>query len=267
MAQDKFKVENGIEITDSVSVAGFTLVPVGTIGLWMTSSVPSGWLECSGGTFSSTTYPALAAVLGNTYGTSSGTTYYLPDFRGRVAIGTGTGAGLTARTLSQWGGSESISVTDGIISHTHTMSHDHNLNAHTHSHSGHSWSAHGTAHTHPTGSHTHGLSGNGGTHQHSMWFANTGAPGTTQPRNNSTGPATTVHSDTQGAHSHTLPAPGIDYFSGVDTSGDVNTSSGMASSVTSTDPNSGSTPTLSGTTPTISVMQESFVVKYIIKAF
>jgi hypothetical protein len=52
----------------------------GDIKRWPTTTPPAGWLLCNGGTFSSTTYPALAAVLGDTYGTHAGTTYYLPKF-------------------------------------------------------------------------------------------------------------------------------------------------------------------------------------------
>lgn len=69
------------------------IMPVGTIVPWSGagSSVPNDkWLVCNGTTFSSDDYPELAAVLGDTYGTHTGTTYYLPNYQGRVPIGSGT---------------------------------------------------------------------------------------------------------------------------------------------------------------------------------
>lgn len=50
----------------------------GEIKEWAGATIPPGYLLCNGGSFSSVTYPELAAVLGDTYGVHSGTTYYLP---------------------------------------------------------------------------------------------------------------------------------------------------------------------------------------------
>lgn len=51
------------------------------------NTAPAGSLLCDGSTFDSGTYPALAAYLGDTHGTHSGTTYYLPNLCGRVPVG------------------------------------------------------------------------------------------------------------------------------------------------------------------------------------
>lgn len=64
-------------------------VVTGEIKMWPSGNIPAGYLLCNGGTFSATTYPALAALLGDTFGTHSGDTYYLPDFRGRIPLGPG----------------------------------------------------------------------------------------------------------------------------------------------------------------------------------
>lgn len=74
----------------SVQIIPPSGVVTGEIKMWPTAVAPSGYLLCNGGTFSSDTYPALAAILGDTFGTHSGTTYYLPDFRGRSPIGVGS---------------------------------------------------------------------------------------------------------------------------------------------------------------------------------
>ncbi len=81
------------------------------------------WLLCDGTAVSRTTYTALFAVVGTTYGTGDGsTTFNLPDLRGRVPLGAGTGAqnggtgtgaisggtSLTARTRGAFGGDERL---------------------------------------------------------------------------------------------------------------------------------------------------------------
>jgi len=92
-------------------------VITGEIKMWPDTTAPGGYLLCNGGTFSSTTYPALAALLGDKFGTHSGTTYYLPDFRGRSPIGVGAttnpSVGGNNYSLGQKWGDERIP------SHTH----------------------------------------------------------------------------------------------------------------------------------------------------
>ena len=68
-------------------------VITGEIKMWPSANAPGGYLMCNGATFSATTYPGLAALLGDRFGTHSGDTYYLPDFRGRSPIGVGAAVG------------------------------------------------------------------------------------------------------------------------------------------------------------------------------
>lgn len=89
-------------------------------------STPStGWLLCDGTAYSRTTYDALFAAIGETWGAGDGsTTFNVPDLRGRGVIGAGTGTGLTARTLGANVGAETVDTT----SHTHTgPSHTHSV--------------------------------------------------------------------------------------------------------------------------------------------
>ena len=66
------------------------------------AALPAGWLTCNGAAVSRTTYAALFALLSTTWGVGDGsTTFNLPDLRGRALIGSGTGSGLTARTVGQ----------------------------------------------------------------------------------------------------------------------------------------------------------------------
>jgi microcystin-dependent protein len=61
---------------------------VGTVVAYAGSTEPSGWLFCFGQAVSRSTYAALFAALGTTYGAGDGsTTFGLPDLRGRVAAG------------------------------------------------------------------------------------------------------------------------------------------------------------------------------------
>ena len=65
----------------------------GVIKIWTTASAPANYLLCDGSAVSRATYAALFAVIGTTYGAGDGsTTFNVPDLRGRMVIGTGTGS-------------------------------------------------------------------------------------------------------------------------------------------------------------------------------
>src|SRR3954447_9235482 len=62
------------------------LVSTGAILVFASSSIPSGFLVCDGSAVSRTTYAALFAVIGTTYGAGNGsTTFNVPDLRDRLA--------------------------------------------------------------------------------------------------------------------------------------------------------------------------------------
>lgn len=56
--------------------------PVGSILLWTSKLVPSGYLPCDGSVKSPADLPELFAVIGNSYGGDGVVTFKLPDFRG-----------------------------------------------------------------------------------------------------------------------------------------------------------------------------------------
>lgn len=100
----------------------------------VTTTAPSGWLLCDGAIVSRTTYSALFTAIGTVYGSGDGsTTFNLPDTRGRVPMGSGTGLGLnasgtgvtsgtamTARALGAWFGEETHLLTaTELAAHTH----------------------------------------------------------------------------------------------------------------------------------------------------
>lgn len=96
-------------------------IPPGAIMEYGAASAPTGWLLCDGSAVSRATYSDLFAVISTTFGVGDGsTTFNVPDFRGRVGVGTGTGSGLTARTLAATGGEEShTQSTAEMPSHNH----------------------------------------------------------------------------------------------------------------------------------------------------
>jgi hypothetical protein len=113
----------------------------------------SDWLICDGSAVSRTTYAALYAVIGTTFGTGdNSTTFNIPDMRSRMPIGVGTGTGLSARTLAQTNGAESQTIASSNL-----PTHSHTLSAHTHTSAAHSHTS--AAHTHTLGGHTHNLGG------------------------------------------------------------------------------------------------------------
>jgi microcystin-dependent protein len=83
-------------------------VPTGVINMWGTGTAPTGWLLCAGAAVSRTTYSALFAVVGTTFGVGDGsTTFNLPNYTNRMPYGT---------TLAATGGTADAVV----VSHTHT---------------------------------------------------------------------------------------------------------------------------------------------------
>lgn len=66
-------------------------------------------------------YDALFALIGTTYGGDGQTTFGLPDFRGRIPVGAGSGPGLSNIVLAQSGGTNEITLTsNNLPAHTHT---------------------------------------------------------------------------------------------------------------------------------------------------
>ena len=110
--------------------------PTGTVVMWVTGTAPTGWILCQGQEVVVADYSSLASVLGTTYGALTngsggvGTTHFrLPDLRGRVPMGSGTGrnvadsANLTARTL----GTKVSDAENVTLTLAQTPSHSHEL--------------------------------------------------------------------------------------------------------------------------------------------
>jgi len=100
-----------VATTQFVQQAGLT----GEVKMWATASAPTGYLFCNGQSVSTTTYAALYAVIGYTYG-GSGASFTLPDFSGRMPIGVNG----TYALASTGGAATSTIATTNLPAHNHT---------------------------------------------------------------------------------------------------------------------------------------------------
>jgi Microcystin-dependent protein len=85
---------------------------LGEIRMFAGTFAPINWHLCDGTVLSITEYSALYSLIGAAWGGNGTTTFALPDLRGRIPIGQGTGTGLTPRTLGQMSGAETVTLTD-----------------------------------------------------------------------------------------------------------------------------------------------------------
>ena len=95
-------------------------VLTGALLMWPTGTAPSGYLLCTGTAVSRTTYAALFAVIGTTFGAGDGsTTFNLPNYADRMPIGAGT----IAASIGASGGSSTTTLSgSNLPSHTHSFS-------------------------------------------------------------------------------------------------------------------------------------------------
>ena len=92
------------------NLTGIEGIPTATIVPWSSSSVPTGFLECDGSNVSRTTYSALFAIVGTTYGSGDGSsTFGLPDLQDNVPLGkSGT------KALASTGGANTVTSTGNV---------------------------------------------------------------------------------------------------------------------------------------------------------
>lgn len=93
---------------------------LGEVKIFTGNFAPRGWMACEGQLLPIASYSALFSILGTTYGGDGITTFALPDLRGRVPMGVGTGPGLTNVYLGERKGSEKVTITKSQIpAHNH----------------------------------------------------------------------------------------------------------------------------------------------------
>jgi microcystin-dependent protein len=117
-----FTTQVAAEINTLRTQAGGTVPPpVGAIFAAANTTVPFGYLVCDGSAVSRTTYASLFAAIGTAFGVGDGgTTFNLPDLRGRVPVGQDT-TQTEFTSLGQTGGEKNHLLTvNEMPSHQHT---------------------------------------------------------------------------------------------------------------------------------------------------
>lgn len=104
------------------------ILPPGVIAHFATNTAPSGWLKANGALVSRTTYAALFAVIGTTFGAGDGsTTFNIPDLRGEFLRCLDDGRGIdAARGIGTAQSSQNLSHNHGGLNgaaggHSHTI--------------------------------------------------------------------------------------------------------------------------------------------------
>jgi microcystin-dependent protein len=81
---------------------------------------PNGWAFCAGQLLAIAQNTALFSLIGTTYGGNGQTTFGLPDFRGRVPVGTGQGPGLANVILGEMAGTQNTTLLSANLpAHNH----------------------------------------------------------------------------------------------------------------------------------------------------
>jgi microcystin-dependent protein len=114
---------------DGANLTGIEGIPTATIVPWSSASVPTGFLECDGAAVSRSTYSALFAIVGTSYGAGDGaSTFNVPNLADNVAVGksnnkalASTGGANTVTSTGNVGGSTANATlsTAQLASHSH----------------------------------------------------------------------------------------------------------------------------------------------------
>jgi prepilin-type N-terminal cleavage/methylation domain-containing protein len=249
--------------------------PAGSIIAWSTNTAPAGWLMARGQAVSRSTYSALFAEIGTTYGAGDGsTTFNLPDFSGRTPVGLDS-TQTEFNALNGSGGAKTHTLTTAQMpSHTHLQDpHGHVQNAHNHTQDTHNHSQ--NAHSHTQGLHTHTLGSHShtqGAHSHGTFGAYMRHNGTATGSINAAGSSGHYWTGVSGTEGATPPALGSATPTISSDAGTV--SSVTATNVSTTATNQSTTATNTSTTATnqntgggaaFGILSPYRVVNYIIK--
>jgi microcystin-dependent protein len=83
---------------------------LGIVKIFAGNFAPKGWALCWGQLLSISQNTALFSILGTTYGGNGTSTFALPDLRGRIPVGQGSGPGLPEVFLGQTGGAPTVTI-------------------------------------------------------------------------------------------------------------------------------------------------------------
>jgi microcystin-dependent protein len=93
---------------------------LGEIRAFPFNFAPNGWAFCSGQILSIAQNTALFSLLGTNYGGNGTSNFALPDLRGRLAVSSGQGPGLSDYTLGSQSGVETVTMLSSeMAAHNH----------------------------------------------------------------------------------------------------------------------------------------------------
>lgn len=108
LAHEHDKLKNRIDTLQVVTA--YSQACIGDYKYSAASDDFAGWIKCDGRSLDKNVYSALFELIGTAFG-GSGSTFKVPDFRGRVPGAIGSGVGLTARALGAVVGAETHTLT------------------------------------------------------------------------------------------------------------------------------------------------------------
>lgn len=92
--------------------------PAGSIMIWPSNTIPTGWHLCDGSSMSRTDYAALFSTIGTTFGSNDSSSFNLPDMRGLYVAGRGANG---YNNINGKGGSNTVTLgISEMPSHNHS---------------------------------------------------------------------------------------------------------------------------------------------------
>lgn len=185
-----------IGVSSVAAASDFT--PRGMVSPYAGATAPNGWIICDGQAISRSTYSALFAIIGVTYGSGDGsTTFQVPNLKGRVVFGydaTNANYDTMAKATTAGATATTLITSSNLPQHSHTHGHTHGTTNSAHSHSI----------TDGAGSHSHGGStGSGGSYSY-IYNVDT----TSTDQGGGAQPGVKSFSNLVVAHSHTISSDG-----------------------------------------------------------
>lgn len=108
-------------------IATLQPAPTGSIMMWASNTIPTGWALCDGSSYSRSEYAELFAVLGTTYGSNDNSSFNIPNMMERFVVGKGKptsqGGYQDYDTLNKTGGQNKVALAiNEIPKHQHGIS-------------------------------------------------------------------------------------------------------------------------------------------------
>lgn len=103
-------------------IASLQPAPIGSIMIWPSNNIPTGWHLCDGSSMNRTDYASLFSIIDVTFGSNDSSSFNLPDMRGLYVAGRGANG---YNNLNQKGGANTVQLkVNEMPVHRHVYSTD-----------------------------------------------------------------------------------------------------------------------------------------------